>query len=65
VKSVTDDGIVLSTAQGDLSLQFDEIAKAVLDIQFSRNGLVLLLNGFDYCINTKLAIVAGRKHTIN
>lgn len=34
VKSVTDDGIVLSTAQGDLSLQFDEIAKAVLDIQF-------------------------------
>ena len=38
VKSVTDEGIVLSTAQGDLSLQFDEIAKAIAGYQFNATG---------------------------
>lgn len=34
VKSVTETGVVLSTTEGEIALQFDEIAKAVLDIQF-------------------------------
>ncbi|CAM3068363.1 ribosome maturation factor RimP [Leuconostoc rapi] len=34
ISSLTDDGLVLATDKDELVLNFDEIAKAVLDIQF-------------------------------
>ena len=34
IKALNDNGLILTTKNGELSLDFDEIAKAVLDIQF-------------------------------
>lgn len=34
IKTLTDNGLVLLTDHGEIILNFDEIAKAVLDIQF-------------------------------
>lgn len=34
IQSLQDDGVVLLTGQGSITLKFDEIAKAVLNIQF-------------------------------
>ena len=34
IQSLDQDGLVLKTENGDLPLTFDEIAKAILDVQF-------------------------------